>query len=252
MEWKFDGDVQWLEAEMPGARAAFTTRLGGISEGDFASLNLGILTDDDRVSVLENRARLCGALGFSEGSMLTARQIHEAAVLTHTAPQEPSPFAVPGSPTPDADGHATRAAGLAPLVFVADCLPIALRGPGGVAMVHGGWRGLAGGIIERGAELVGATHAAIGPGINQCCFEVGEEVLEAFAFLGEDLVDGWMLDLPGVAERLLGRAGVTSVESARLCTSCSPELFFSHRRDKGRTGRQAGVAWIDGEGPWRT
>ena len=144
----------------------------------------------------------------------------------------------------EADGHVVGEPGLVPLVFAADCLPVALRGPGGVAMVHAGWRGLAGGIVASAAEEVEAIRAAIGPGIGPCCYEVGEEVLTAFADLG-DVAEGRMLDLPEVARRLLARAGVEQVESAGLCTSCEEKLFFSHRRAAGRTGRQAGLAWIE-------
>ena len=112
-------------------------------------------------------------------------------------------------------------------------------------MIHCGWRGLAGGIAERGVQEVGATSAAIGPGIGRCCFEVGEEVLDAFAPLGDGVAAGRMLDLPEVARRSLRAAGVERVQSADLCTSCTPERFFSHRRDAGRTGRQAGFARLD-------
>jgi YfiH family protein len=131
------------------------------------------------------------------------------------------------------------------MVLAADCLPIALRGPGGLAMVHAGWRGLAGGILAAAAEAVEATAAAIGPGIGPCCYEVGEEVLSAFADLGDTVARGRMLDLPEVARRRLAEAGVERVESAGLCTSCEPELFFSYRRERGRTGRQAGIAWLE-------
>ena len=231
---------------MPGARAAFSTRLGGVSEAPFDSLNLGALTDDDTGSVAENRRRLAATLGFEPARVLAGRQVHGAEVDLHDGPQEPSPFAEPGSAEPpEVDGHATAEPGLAALVFVADCLPVALAGPGGVAILHCGWRGLAAGIVTRGAEAVGATHAAIGPGIGPCCYEVGGEVFGAFAGVGEGVASGRMLDLPEVARRLLREAGVRSIESAGLCTSCEAELFFSHRRDAGRTGRQAGVAWVD-------
>ncbi|MET0927293.1 MAG: laccase domain-containing protein, partial [Solirubrobacterales bacterium] len=129
--------------------------------------------------------------------------------------------------------------------FGAAALPVALAGERGVAMLHCGWRGLAAGIVERGAREVGATAAAVGPGVGRCCYEVGEEVLEAFAPLGDGIADGRMLDLPEVARRLLARAGVDEVELSGLCTSCEPGLFFSHRRDEGRTGRQAGLVWVD-------
>ena len=112
------------------------------------------------------------------------RQVHGAELQVHAGPQVPSPFAEPGSPIAEVDGHVIAEPDLAALVFVADCLPVALAGPGGVAMLHCGWRGLAAGIVARGAEAVAATDAAIGPGIGACCYEVGEEVLGAFAELG--------------------------------------------------------------------
>lgn len=250
MEWRERGGVRWLEAHLGGARAAFSTRLGGVSEAPFDSLNLGLLTEDGEDAVSENRLRLAAALDLDPNQVVFARQVHGTDLIEH-----PSEFRgsfrtgyvqkEPRNGIPEADGHVVRSPGTAPLVFVADCLPVALSGPHGVAMVHAGWRGLAGGIIAAGAEAVGATAAAIGPGIGPCCYEVGDEVLGAFDGLGEGIAAGRMLDLPEVARRLLARAGVERVESAGLCTSCEPELFFSHRRDQGRTGRQAGIAWIE-------
>jgi YfiH family protein len=134
---------------------------------------------------------------------------------------------------------------LVPLVMVADCLPIALAGDRGVAMAHGGWRGLAGGIAEKAAAEVAAEAAAVGPGIGPCCYEVGTEVLGAFSGL-EGVADGRMLDLPAVARRLLESVGVDRIEVSDQCTSCNPELFYSHRRDGERTGRQAGLVWLEG------
>ncbi|HEU5252792.1 MAG TPA: polyphenol oxidase family protein [Solirubrobacterales bacterium] len=237
MEWREGGGLRWLEADLGGARAAFSTRLGGVSEAPFDSLNLGLLTNDSERAVLANRARLAAALGFAPGQVVFARQVHGARLVQHPAPRDG---------VVEADGHVVREPGLAPLVFVADCLPVALSGPKGVAMVHAGWRGLAAGILAAGAEAVEATSAAVGPGIGPCCYEVGAEVLEAFSGLGEGVAEDRMLDLPEVARRLLAEAGVGEVESAGLCTSCEAELFYSHRRDRGRTGRQAGVAWIEG------
>ena len=245
MQWREGNGTRWLEAELPGARAAFSTRLGGVSEGAFESLNLGILTDDDRLAVLENRGRLATTVGIDPARVVIGRQVHGTEIATHRAPQDPAPFADPQDEVPLVDGHLTAEVGLAPLVFVADCLPVALSGPGGLAMLHCGWRGMAGGIIGHGAEAVSAEAAAIGPGIGPCCYEVGEEVTAAFASLGEGVADGRMLDLAEVARRLLAEAGVEEVEASGLCTSCERELFFSHRRDAGRTGRQAGLAWIE-------
>lgn len=237
--------MRWIEAELPRARAAFSTRLGGVSSKPFDSLNLGVLTDDVTDAVIANRRRLATALGVEPGRVVIGRQVHGAELAVHADRQRPSPFTEPGAEIPAVDGHLTAEPGLAALVFVADCLPVALAGPGGVAMLHCGWRGLAAGILAAGTEAVGATHAAIGPGIGRCCYEVGEEVLGAFARLGEGVASGDMLDLPEVAHRMLCEAGVGSVELSGLCTSCESELFFSHRRDAGRTGRQAGIAWID-------
>lgn len=248
MNWHERDGIRWLEAELPGARAAFSTRVGGVSEGELASLNLGLLTGDSEAAVRENRARLAAALGIDPERVLFGRQVHGADVLVRDQAPHPNPYSRPAAPPPEVDGQATSRGGLTPLVFVADCLPVALSGEGGVAMLHCGWRGLASGIVERGARAVSASAAAIGPGVGPCCYEVGPEVSAAFEGLGAGIVSGRSLDLPAAARRLLERAGVGAVESAELCTSCQPELFFSHRRDRGRTGRQGGFAWIEGGG----
>lgn len=245
MEWRSADDLFWIEARLPGATAAFSARLGGVSEGPFESLNLGLLTDDDRGAVAENRNRLAAALELEPENVVVARQVHGAELATHVAPQAATPFAVPGAEIPGADGHVIPEPGLAALVFVADCLPVALAGPEGVAMLHCGWRPLAGGIVARGVAAIGATHAAIGPGIGPCCYQVGEEVLDAFAGLGGGIADGPMLDLDQVTHRLLRQAGVRQIESTGICTSCEAGYFFSHRRDAGYTGRQAGLVWLD-------
>ncbi|MDX6582177.1 MAG: purine-nucleoside/S-methyl-5-thioadenosine phosphorylase / adenosine deaminase [Solirubrobacterales bacterium] len=243
MDWRDHDGIRWLEAELPGARAAFSTRLGGASAGAFESLNLGLYTDDGPDAVRANRLRLAAALGRDPEAVLFGFQVHGAEVARREEAPRPNPFTADARPA-EGDGQVTSNPTLTPLVQVADCLPIALAGERGVAMVHGGWRGLAAGIVERGVSEVGARAAAIGPGIGPCCYEVGDEVLGEFAALGDGVADGRMLDLPEVARRLLAKAGVEAVESSGLCTSCEAELFFSHRRDGGRTGRQAGLSWV--------
>lgn len=245
MDWRENDGVRWLEADLGGALAAFATRIGGVSPAPFDSLNLGILTDDANDAVVANRERLAAALGFEPERIPIGLQVHGAELALHSVPQEPSPFAQPGSAIAEVDGHVVTAPGLAPLVLTADCLPVALSGPGGVAMLHCGWRGLAAGIVAAGAEAIDATDAAIGPGIGPCCYEVGPEVLDAFAGLGEGVASGRMLDLTEVARRLLLAAGIERIEAAGLCSGCEPELFFSHRRDAGRTGRQGSLVWIE-------
>ncbi|HEX6781369.1 MAG TPA: polyphenol oxidase family protein [Solirubrobacterales bacterium] len=250
MEWRESNGIRWLQARLDGAAAAFSTRLGGVSEAPFDSLNLGLLTDDESTAVTENRRRLAAALGFEPERVAFARQVHGTRLLEHAGslacsfPLSSKEKEQAKGP-PEADGHVVREPGLGALVFTAECLPVAVAGPKGMAMLHAGWRGLVGGILAAGAEAVEATSAAIGPGIGPCCYEVGEEVLESFGGLGAGVARGRMLDLVEVARRQLARAGVERIESAGLCTSCEAELFFSHRRDGGRTGRQGGVGWVE-------
>ena len=230
-----------IVVELPGATALFTTRHGGLSAGRYESLNLGRFTDDDPDAVARNRETLQAQLGvrFAFG-----RQVHGKRVIR--AQTAPDPEATPL----DADGQATNVVGLAPMVLTADCLPIAVAGGGAVAMLHAGWRGLAAGIVAEGVDAVrglGAAGAplaaAIGPGAGPCCYEVSEDVHEVFAGFGPDVRRGRKLDLKAVARWALNEAGVSDVHDVGLCTICSTE-FFSHRRDHGVTGRQAGVAWL--------
>ncbi len=276
MHWVERGGLRWLEAELPGAKVAFTSRHGGLSHGPYESLNLGFHTGDAPEAVAENRRRLAARVGLPVENILSARQVHGAELQIHDAPQSPAPFAsrplppgglsrpAPGGPAQDvttvgeADGQVTTAAGTAPLVLVADCLPVALIGPGPdgskphLALLHCGWRPLAAGIIAAGVTATGATHAVIGPGIGPCCFEVGDEVRDVFSHLGPGLNRGRLLDLPEVATRLLRQAGVHEVQRSRHCTFCDAENFFSHRRDGGVPGRQAGLAWLTGSNASRS
>ena len=244
MEWRDQDAVRWLEAELPGARAAFSTRIGGVSDAPYKALNVAILTGDEPERVGENRRRLAESTGREPAGVVMGRQVHGSLLRRHDEPQEPRVYSGVVKSPDEVDAQATSNRDLTPLVMVADCLPVAMVGPGGVAMAHCGWRGLAGGIVAETASAVDAEAAAIGPGIGPCCYEVGEEVLSAF-----DDLDGVarvrMLDLTAVATTLLERAGVTEVESSGLCTSCNPELFYSHRRDGERTGRQAGLVWME-------
>jgi YfiH family protein len=246
MDWEERDGVRWLRAQLPGATAVFSTRLGGQSRPPYDSLNVGLLTGDELGSVRANRVRLMAALGRDVDGVLVGYQAHESVVIRREVAPRPNPFSRTMAAPPRSDGQATSNPELTPLIHVADCLPVALVGPDGVAAVHCGWRGMAGGIVEHGVGEVRATAAAIGPGIGRCCYEVGEEVLEQFAHLGDGIADGRMLDLVEVARRLLERAGVGEVEASGLCTSCESELFYSHRRDANRAGRQAGLVCADG------
>ncbi len=245
MNWSERDGVRWLEAELPDATAAFSTRVGGVSEPPYDALNVAIRTGDEPDRVRLNRARLAVALGRAPENVVMGRQVHGAELRRHDTSQQPRVYADAARSPDEVDAHATADPALTPLVMVADCLPVALSGPRGVAMAHCGWRGLAGGIAGAAASAVEARAAAIGPGIGPCCYEVGEEVLAEFSGL-EGVSTGRMLDLGAVATRLLERAGVEVVDRSELCTSCNPELFYSHRRDGERTGRQAGLVWRTG------
>jgi len=221
-------------------RVVFSSRLGGVSEGPYESLNLGILTEDEPERVVENRRRLCATVGVDPETATMAWQAHGAKVLR----ADGRGIVRPGTPLERCDGLWTEEPGRGLMLLTADCLPVALaraNGKPGLAVLHVGWRGLLGGIVEAGVEALGGgpLRAAIGPGIGACCFEVGEEVAEPFrARFGPDvLVDG-NLDLVAPTERALRAAGAEAVGRVDLCTSCEEELFFSHRRDQGLTGRQ--------------
>jgi YfiH family protein len=224
--------------ELPGARAVFSTRQGGVSEGPFASLNLGKLTDDAPENVAENRIRLARSAGMAPDAIVFGRQVHGAEIREWEGPAEGDP--------PEVDGHTTVQRGLAMLVFVADCYPVALSDGNRAATLHCGWRPLAAGLIEKAVALFDSPPAAaVGPGIGGCCYEVGPEVAERFAGV-EGALDGRLLDLRRVISAKLAGAGVTEVQHLDRCTSCEPELYFSHRRDHGVTGRQGGLCVLTG------
>jgi polyphenol oxidase len=236
-----------IELELPGARVVFSTRAGGVSEGPYRSLNLGILTDDDPARVCANRKILASHAGLDPAAVAMGWQVHGTDIATWGSepPRGRDGFASPGAELAKVDGHMTERGRLGLLVLVADCLPIALASPSRAAMLHCGWRGMAGGIIERAlAAFDDEPVAAVGPGIGRCCYEVGAEVLAAFADL-EGVASGRMLDLRAVAEAKLRAGGLANIEHADLCTACRPDLFFSHRRDAGVTGRQCGLVWRD-------
>ena len=240
----FRWEGEHVVAELPGGRVLFSTRRGGVSNGPYASLNLGRLTADDGADVDANRERLAAAVGVPRDRFLYGRQVHGATVRRATEP----PGA--GRPASEEDGQATALDDAAALVFVADCMPVLLVADRAVAALHCGWRGLAGGIVAEGAAALrelgaaGPVIAAIGPGARGCCYEVGEEVHAAFSGVPGARVGERNLDLPAIARHRLGEAGVDEIHDTGLCTMCSDDgLFFSHRRDKGVTGRQAGVVW---------
>uniref|UniRef100_A0A7C2FU60 Purine nucleoside phosphorylase n=1 Tax=Thermus islandicus TaxID=540988 RepID=A0A7C2FU60_9DEIN len=226
----------------------FTTRVGGVSQGPFWSLNLSAATGDEPERVAENQRRVLAAFGHPPVAGL--RQVHGTEV-----------HPVEGPGVWEGDGLLTRTPGLLLRVGVADCYPLLLYHPGGlVGALHAGWRGVVGGILPRALRLVGEAygldpgevHLALGPGIGGACYQVGEEVVERFAEAGlftfrEDpgSPGRYLLDLEKALLLQAKEAGLREERIYRVgrCTHCAPHLF-SHRRDGGRTGRMWGLVML--------
>jgi YfiH family protein len=234
---------------VPGPyRVAFSTRLGGVSEGPFSSLNLGKRTGDDLDKVFENRSMLCRLLEIDPDQSTMAYQQHGAVARR----AEPKGILAEDAAFPDCDALWSEQPGQGMLLVTADCLPIALARQDserpGLALVHAGWRGLLEGVIESAARALGrdgSFRAALGPAIGPCCFEVSDEIAARFRRrYGRAVVSGCKVNLWLAAEKALRDTGCSGIEQVDLCTACHPELFFSHRRDRGHTGRQGVIGAI--------
>ncbi|WP_234555246.1 peptidoglycan editing factor PgeF [Thermus caliditerrae] len=225
----------------------FTTRLGGVSEGPFASLNLSAATGDDPKRVEENQQRVLATFGHPPVAGL--KQVHGTEIRL-----------VEGPGVWEGDGLLTRTPGLLLRVGVADCYPLLLYHPqGAVAALHAGWRGVVGGILPKALALLEGlgldpkeAHLAIGPGIGGGCYQVGEEVAGVFqqaglpTFTPDPKAPGkYLLDLEKALILQAKRAGLKEERIYRvgLCTHCEPTLF-SHRRDQGKTGHMWGMVML--------
>jgi len=243
-----------------GIPHAFTTRLGGVSTGIFASLNLGANRGDDPARVRENYGRVCGALGVDMGGLVFSSQVHGDVVRRVTAADRGK--GLDRRVDYDADGLITDEPGVTLVVFGADCLTVLLCDPVRrvIAAVHAGWRGTALGIAARAVESMIRDYgcrpedimAALGPCISKCCFEVGEEVPQAMtAALGEEALPyiteqgggKYRVDLKGLNALWLNRSGIltTKIDISPDCTMCRPDKYWSHRYTKGERGSQAAL-----------
>jgi YfiH family protein len=264
MEMKKSAKVHYLE---PGiftttgvAVQGFTTRHEGVSRQPYNSLNLGTNTFDSPHNVRGNRSILARAFGSRAERLVTVNQVHGVDLL------------VIDTPNPDyshflkleCDGLVTNQPGVMIGVCIADCVPLILLDPKKkvVAALHAGWKGTAGNIAGKGVEtLVGVFGsdqadilAAIGPAIGRCCYEVDMPVWEAFnkngvgleCFERKTAAGKWHLDLAAANYSQLLNAGLTAsnIATASSCVSCEHDLFFSHRRDRGETGRQMGFIML--------
>lgn len=237
--------LRWASAP-DGVRVGFTGRAGGISEGPFASLNLGALTADEPARVAENRRRAMAAVGGDGSTATMAWQVHGSDVREVVQQPASGRFLEPGAELfPKSDGLVTSVPGRALTLLTADCLAVAIAAEDGsrLALLHAGWRGLVAGVVENGVAAVGAPAvAAVGPGAGPCCYEVGDDVAAPLvARFGEDVIRERRANLWLCAERALRWAGVERVAVAGECSICNPQRYFSHRRDRGITGRQGVV-----------
>lgn len=246
--------ARWLAPDWAGAppgnvRVLSTCRGGGVSVGPYASFNLARHVGDDPAAVAANRAILRDRAGLP-AEPLWLDQVHGSDVVVHAGAVAPTP--------PRADAVVAFERGRVCVVMTADCLPVVFADRDGtcVGVAHAGWRGLAAGVLEATVAALGVVPsrlvAWLGPAIAQSAFEVGGEVREAFvrkdaAFGNAFVVNArgrFQADLYGLARTTLARIGLDAVSGGVHCTSAEPEAFFSHRRDSGRTGRMATLAWI--------
>ena len=236
----------------PGVRAACTTRLGGVSSGVYASLNMGCSGGDNADAVSENRRRVHQALALP-AQPCWIRQVHGVRVAQ--MPRD--------APEPDADASFSVEPGVVCAVQAADCLPVLLCDRAGtvVAAAHAGWRGLAAGVLEKTVAALpvppGELLAWLGPAIGPEAFEVGEEVRDSFvgadaaaaiAFRAGGQPGKHYADLFVLARQRLARAGVQRVSGGGLSTHGDPARFYSYRRD-GITGRMAALIWLQPHAP---
>jgi YfiH family protein len=229
-----------------GVRHGFSLRTGGVSTDALVSLNLGRAVGDAPENVAENLRRFAGSVGFDPPDLRTVNQVHgdQVALADETnAPVDADAVVVTNG----------RTAG----VRTADCVPILLYDPmtGVAAAVHAGWRGTVSRVVVRALEALARAHgvrasdvrAAIGPRIGRCCFFVGQELADRFVAdvsFGPAVIEPGpppRVDLALANELLLRASGVEHVDTLPWCTSCRPDLFFSHRRDHGQTGRHLAV-----------
>ena len=242
---------------LPGFVHAFSTRLGGVSEGIYSSMNLSFTRGDKDEAVRENYRRLADAVGFRMEDIVTSDQTHTANVRLVTEEDRGNGI-TKSRPYTDVDGMITNVPGLVLATFYADCVPLYFIDPvhRAIGLSHSGWRGTVAKIgevtVQRMKEEFGSDpseiYGAVGPSICQDCYEVSEDVIEQFrAAFPEDTWDAlfygkpdgkYQLDLWEANHQIMLGAGLKEehISMPNLCTCCNPEFLFSHRASHGRRG----------------
>ncbi len=257
------GSLQYLRTPEIPVPHCFTTRLGGVSTGYLASLNLGIHRGDDPENVRKNYDILGKALGFDSRNLVLSTQTHSTIILE--VGEKEKGAGLYGPEMPECDGLITSTPGIALMVFTADCTPILLwdSATGAVGAVHAGWRGTAGNIAGKAVAAMTKAfgtdpknlHAAIGPNIGSCCFETDADVPEALlAAYGSEINpyirregEKYFPDLKKINALALQNAGVTAIDLSTDCTVCNPELYWSHRVVGKQRGSQGALILCQGE-----
>lgn len=251
--------------KIPQVVHGFSTRLGGVSEGIYSSMNLSFTRGDSEEAVRENYRRMADALGFSCEDIVTSDQTHTTNVRVITEEDRGNGITRP-RPYTDVDGMVTNVPGLVLATFYADCVPLFFVDPihGAVGLSHSGWRGTAGKIgavtVEKMRETYGTRpediYSAIGPSICQECYEVSEDVIEEFkkSFQKKDWESlfykkdngKYQLDLWEANRIIMIEAGIqeSHISMPGICTYHNPEFLFSHRASKGKRGNLAAFLGI--------
>jgi len=221
----------------------FSTRKGGVSKPPFHSLNMGLNTSDQPDNIRQNHLRFFRTLHIPEDRLNIPVQVHGDHIVHVES----------AGPVPDTDGLISNTPGLFLVIQLADCVPVYLydQENRAVGLIHAGWRGSSRHIAKKAVHMMQQVFssrpenmlALIGPSIGPCCYQVGSETAGQFdpAFIRKDHLDLWAVNYHQLTD-----AGIPAgqIEVSRLCTSCHENWFFSHRRDKGKTGRMMAVLGI--------
>jgi YfiH family protein len=249
----------WMES-FQGLSAGFTSRQGGMSEGQWSSLNCAFHVNDKAEHVIENRRKVIQAAGFPFEAWTCAEQVHGKDVYKVTSEDKGRGSLSRESAVQDKDALITGEAGIFLASFYADCVPLFFMDPvrKAVGLAHAGWKGTVSSIaqstIQAMVDDLGCSieniRSAIGPSIGPCCYEVDHNVIGYFhnanIHYGIEQKDNghYWLDLKEINRQIMIKAGIMPmhIEISSLCTSCRPDYFFSHRLEKGKTGRM--MSWI--------
>lgn len=248
--------------EKAGVRHGFSTRLGGVSQGELGAMNLSFSRGDDPEKVMENHRRFATAVGYPVDSLVFSDQVHDT-VIRRVDSSDCGKGILRSSDIKGVDGLVTDDPGVVLMTFFADCVPLFFydRKHHAIGAVHSGWRGTAGRIGAKAVDVMGQEFgtkpedlvAVIGPSICQACYEVSEDVAEAFRRefakgQWEELLIAkpqgkYQLDLWRANEIILQEAGIPAgqIQVSGMCTCCHADVLFSHRASGGKRGNLAGA-----------